>query len=57
MNNIVALKKAYKIINSCTTLQHIKVSKKYLDNYYNKFGDIVGYGNLIVCLTQKINTI
>ena len=57
MDNKVALQKAFKIINSCKTIQHIKVSKKYLDNYYNKFGDIAGYGNLIVHLTQKINTI
>ena len=58
IKQIKAKNKAIKVINSCKTDEHFESSLNYIDLYYKKFEDFVGYNELkrlIKQLTESIN--
>ena len=44
--------KAIEIINSCETDEHFEYSLNYIDLYYKKFEDFVGYNELKRLINQ-----
>ncbi len=46
LKQIEAKNKAIKVINSCKTDEHFKSSLSYVELYYKKFEDFIGYNEL-----------
>ena len=46
LKQIEAKNKAIKVINSCKTDEHFKSSLNYVELYYKKFEDFIGYNEL-----------
>lgn len=46
INQIGAKSKAFDIIFSCQTYDHFTAAEKYIELYYNKFEDFLGYNEL-----------
>ena len=46
LKQIEAKNKAIKVINSCTTDEHFESSLNYVELYYKKFEDLIGYNEL-----------
>lgn len=53
MKQIESKNKAIKIINSCKTDTHFDSSLNYVELYYKKFGDFIGYNELKRILNQN----
>ena len=46
LKQIEAKNKAIVIINSCETDEHFESSLNYIELYYKKFEDLIGYNEL-----------
>jgi len=46
MKQIEAKNKAIKVIESCNTLQQLKIAENYVNMYNNMFSDFLGYSQL-----------
>jgi|TARA_R110002020_G_scaffold91096_3_gene221492 hypothetical protein len=46
LKQIEAKNKAIKVINSCKTDEHFESSLNYVELYYKKFEDLIGYNEL-----------
>ena len=46
IRQISAKSKAFDVINSCMTGDHFNAAEKYVELYYNKFEDFLGYNEL-----------
>ena len=53
IKQIEAKNKAIKVINSCKTDEHFESSLNYIDLYYKKFEDFVGYNELKRLINQN----
>jgi hypothetical protein len=51
---IEAKHKAESIIMSCKTSEHRDAAYKYINLYYNKFNDYLGYQHLLYLISEKI---
>ena len=58
INQIGAKNKAMCIIESCVSGDHFNAAEKYIELYYNKFEDFLGYNELKRELqTVRINSL
>jgi hypothetical protein len=46
IKQISAKSKAFDVINSCVTGDHYNAAQNYIELYYNKFEDFLGYNEL-----------
>jgi len=53
LKQIEAKNKAIKVINSCKTDEHFESSLNYVDLYYKKFEDLIGYNELKRLIKQN----
>lgn len=52
-NQIKSKNKAINIIQSCKNILHIDSAHRYIELYYNKYEDYLGYNELLQLLNNK----
>lgn len=53
LKQIEAKQKCVSVIQSCVKEYHFKSAKNYVDLYYIKFEDFLGYNELIRMINEK----
>jgi hypothetical protein len=53
LNQIKAKRKCVRVIESCKTKEQHKSAKNYIDLYYKKFEDFIGYNELKRMLNNR----
>lgn len=43
-----AKEKCYSVIYSCKTTEHVESARNYINNYFELYEDVLGYGRLKV---------
>ena len=57
LKQIEAKNKGFKIIQSCTTKEHCKSTTMYINRYFEKFEDFLGYTELNNALLEHKNSV
>lgn len=53
LKQIKAKEKCVLLINSCDTQEHLKSAYRYVNLYFKKFEDLLGYNELIRMINKK----
>lgn len=57
LKQIEAKNKGFKIIQSCTTKEHCESTTRYINRYFEKFEDFLGYTELNNALLEYKNSV
>ena len=57
LKQIEAKNKGFKIIQSCTTKEHFESTKRYINIYFEKYEDFLGFTELNNALIKYKNSV